>query len=326
MRAQAGIDSVAPGHVPVMLHEVLDTVKPRDGGVYVDGTFGAGGYTRALLEAADCTVYAIDRDPAAQARAAVMAKDFPGRLYPLHGCFGSVAALLAAAGIAKIDGLVLDLGVSSPQLETPERGFSFQKDGPLDMRMGDSGPSAADVVNTASEQEIADILFDYGEERAARRIARRIAAARSLRPIVTTKELAEIIHSVLPMHGGLKTDTATRSFQALRIYVNDELGELDRALEAAVQLLSPEGRLVVVSFHSLEDSRVKKFFREKSGGQPQGSRHLPPVNAGAAQPLFLLAQRQGLGPSAEEIARNPRARSARLRYGIRTNVAAKGAA
>ena len=298
-----------------MLREVLTALAPKDGGVYVDGTFGAGGYTRAILEAADCTVYAIDRDPEAFARAAAMQRDFAGRLVPLHGCFGSVAELLASAGVEKIDGLVLDLGVSSIQLATPERGFSFQHDGPLDMRMSLDGLSAKDVVNKFAEKELADIIYTYGEERASRQIAKRIIAAR---PLSTTLDLVKAVHSVLPMHGGLKTDTATRTFQALRIFVNDELGELEKALTAAEELLNEDGRLVVVSFHSLEDWRMKNFLKEKSGRSSNVSRHLPD-RADKRLPSFSLEENNGLKPQGDEIAANPRSRSARLRYGIRTS-------
>lgn len=311
-------------HIPVMLAEVVESLAPKDGGVYVDGTFGAGGYARAILEAADCTLYAIDRDPEAFARARAFAQDFPGRFHPLHGCFGDVADLLAGAGVDHIDGFVLDLGVSSIQLATASRGFSFQHDGPLDMRMSLAGESAADIVNTADESVIADIIYTYGEERAARRIARAIVEARKTAPIETTAQLAAIIHRVLPMHGGMKTDTATRSFQALRIHVNDEMGEIDRALDAACHLLRPEGRLVVVSFHSLEDWRIKTFMREKSGDTAGTSRHLPPDIRQKDAPLFRLEKRNGLPPSDQEIAENPRSRSARLRYAIRTDAAAGG--
>lgn len=309
-------DSGTGVHVPVMLEEVLQALSPKDGGIYVDGTFGAGGYSRAILESADCVVYAIDRDPEAQVRAHDMAREFQGRLFPLSGCFGSMAELLAAQHVALVDGIVLDLGVSSIQLSTPERGFSFQKPGPLDMRMDKTGPSAADVVNTASERDLADIIFTYGEERAARRIARRIVAARAQAPIATTDDLARIVHDVLPMHGGMKTDTATRTFQAIRIFVNDELGELDRALSAAERLLHPEGRLVVVSFHSLEDGRVKRFLRERSGRAAQSSRHLPPAADACA--TFRLETASGVKPTEAEVSRNPRARSAVLRCGVRT--------
>ena len=310
--------SETPVHIPVMLGEVLDALAPKDGGVYVDGTFGAGGYARAILDAANCTLHAIDRDPEAYARAVAMARDYPGRLVPHHGRFGSVAAILSSAGIAHIDGLVLDLGVSSIQLSTAARGFSFQSDGPLDMRMSASGTSAKDVVNSASEEDLADIIFTYGEERASRRIAKHIVAARREKPIETTRDLARLIHDVLPMHGGLKSDTATRTFQALRIYVNDELGELETALSAAEHLLAPQGRLVVVSFHSLEDWRVKNFLKIRSGRMPNTSRHLP-VAVKEEPASFAVDRNQGVAPSDAEVARNPRSRSARLRLGIRTD-------
>jgi 16S rRNA (cytosine1402-N4)-methyltransferase len=297
-----------------MLEEVLQSLQPRDGGIYVDGTFGAGGYTRAILGAADCTVYAIDRNPSAVARAREMAGEFQGRLVPVEGRFGSMKELLGVAGVERVDGIVLDIGVSSMQIDQAERGFSFRREGPLDMRMGLAGESAADVVNTASEKDLADIIFNYGEERAARRIAKKIVEAR---PLKTTLDLARAVHSVLPMHGGIKTDTATKTFQALRIYVNDELGELDAALAAAEQLLLPGGRLVVVSFHSLEDGRVKAFLRERSGRAPNASRHMP---QGVSRPASFLPGKK-LKPSAAEAARNPRARSACLRYAVKADQA-----
>lgn len=320
-RVRAQQAAIASGHVPVLLAEVLEHLTPRDGGVYVDATFGAGGYTRALLQAAACTVYAIDRDPAALHRAEKLQAEFPGRLIMCAGCFGDVTELLAAHGVTQIDGLVLDLGVSSPQLDEAARGFSFREDGPLDMRMSAAGPSAADLVNTASEADLADIIFTYGEERASRRIARRIVAARALAPITTTRQLAGIVHDVLPMHGGMKTDTATRTFQALRIAVNDELGELDRALDGGLSLLAPQGRFVVVSFHSLEDARVKKFFRQHSSEAAAPSRHLPQA-VSAQQPLapaLRLPVSKPVGASEQEARDNPRARSARLRVAQRTD-------
>jgi len=303
-----------------MLAEVLACLSPQDGHVYIDGTFGAGGYTRAILESADCKVYAIDRDPDAIARAKEMAAEYSGRLIPVEGCFGSMKELLHVAGVERVNGIVLDVGVSSMQIDDAARGFSFRSDGPLDMRMEQKGQSAADVVNRASEQELADIIFNYGEDRASRRIAKRIVAARAEKPIETTGELTRIIHSVLPMHGGIKTDTATRTFQALRIYVNDELGELDRALAAAEEMLLPGGRLVVVSFHSLEDGIVKKFLRDRSGRAPNVSRHMP-LPTGGVEAAFILEDAGGLKPSGEETSVNPRARSARLRWGIRTEAA-----
>jgi len=307
-----------PQHIPVMLDEVLHALRPQDGGVYVDGTFGAGGYTRAILAHADCTVYGIDRDPEAFARAKALQRDFEGRFIPLHGCFGDVADLLQDHNVGEIDGFVLDIGVSSIQLSTAARGFSFQHDGPLDMRMSLDGMSAADVVNTADEAALADIIYTYGEERAARRIAREIVAERTRSEITTTKQLADLIHRVLPMHGGMKTDTATKTFQALRIHVNDELGELERAMAAAEDILRTGGRLVVVTFHSLEDWRVKNFLREKSGYVTGTSRHLPQNPAAAPSVVFQLENKNGIAPAAVEIAQNPRARSARLRMGIRT--------
>jgi len=321
MRAEVGQEAgVSPGHTPVMLREVLTALAPKDGGVYIDGTFGTGGYTRALLASADCTVYAIDRDPEAIAHAKKLAHEFPGRLIPLHGCFGDMETLLQTADAMHIDGIVLDIGVSSPQIDSAQRGFSFRHEGPLDMRMGGTGVSAADVVNTASEDDLADILFTFGEERAARRIARRIVTARAESPLRTTSDLARTVHDILPMHGGMKTDTATRTFQALRIYINDELGELTRALNAAERLLTPGGALVVVTFHSLEDRIVKHFFRERARQSAHPSRHRPLVTADAARPLsFRSGPHDGDTAGATETQNNPRARSARLRSGIRTN-------
>ncbi len=304
-----------------MLEEVLGALRPEDNGIYVDGTFGAGGYTRAILESADCTVYAIDRDPEAYARAVSMAKDFKDKLIPLHGCFGDMKTLLSTQGVTQVDGIVLDIGVSSIQLATAERGFSFQKDGPLDMRMSKEGPSAADVVNTASEKEIAHIIFTYGEERASRQIAKRIIAAREAGPIKTTLQLADIIHSVLPQKPQLRTDTATKTFQALRIHVNDEMGELERALDAAEELLPSQGRLAVVTFHSLEDWRVKNFLKQRAGAMGNNSRHLP-ARQDVQPPTFTVVETGGRKASLRETDINPRARSARLRYGIRTEAPA----
>jgi len=233
------------GHIPVMLAEVLAALAPRDGGLYLDGTFGGGGYAQAILGAARCTLWAIDRDPDAIARGAGLAARFPGRLHLLGGNFADLLALLAAHGVTALDGVVLDLGVSSCQLDDPARGFSFRTDGPLDMRMDRAGPTAAELVNTAPERALADILFNFGEERASRRIARAIVAARAIAPIETTARLATIIRGVLPPdRSGI--DPATRSFQALRIRVNDELAAIERALEDAASLLLPGGRLEVL--------------------------------------------------------------------------------
>jgi 16S rRNA (cytosine1402-N4)-methyltransferase len=303
------------GHIPVMLPEMLRTLAPRDGGRYVDGTFGAGGYAEAILRAASCTVWAIDRDPAAIARGAALAARYPGRLHLLEGRFGDLLALLGRAGVRSLDGVVFDLGVSSLQLDDPARGFSFRAEGPLDMRMGAGGPTAADLVNTLSEQELADILFVFGEERRARRVARAIAAARARAPVSTTTQLAAIVRGAVPPdRSGI--DPATRSFQALRIRVNDELGEIERALVQAADLLAPGGRLVAVSFHSLEDRIVKRFMLAAAGQSPGASRHDPQSLAAGRRPppaRFRLLTRGALRPSPTEIAANPRARSARLR-------------
>jgi 16S rRNA (cytosine1402-N4)-methyltransferase len=301
-----------PSHTPVMLSEVLRLLGPRAGGVYLDGTFGGGGYAASILEAAPCTLWAIDRDPDAIARGASLAARFPGRLHLIEGQFGDMLGLLAGYGIAALDGVVLDLGVSSFQLDEPRRGFSFRGDGPLDMRMGRVGPTAGDLVNSLPERELADVLFGLGEERASRRIARAIVAARTEAPITTTARLASIIRGVLPPdRSGI--DPATRSFQALRIRVNDELGEIERGLEQASRLLSPGGRLIVVSFHSLEDRLVKRFMGEAAGRTPAPSRHDPRGLATRPAPRFRLLTAKPLRPGTAETAANPRSRSARLR-------------
>jgi 16S rRNA (cytosine1402-N4)-methyltransferase len=304
-------------HVPVMLEEVIAVLRPRDDAIYVDGTFGGGGYAEALLTRARCRVYGIDRDPEAIARGHEMAKRFDGRLTLIHGRFSEMDELLDARGVAKADGVALDIGVSSFQFDEAERGFSFSSDGPLDMRMDPSrGETAADLVNTLAEDDLADILHRYGEERRARSLARAIVAAR---PLQRTRELAEIAERVLG-RGPQKIHPATRTFQALRIAVNDELGELERGLEAAERVLNAEGRLAVVSFHSLEDRIVKQFLAERSGRVGRGSRHLPEAKPAHA-PSFRETGKNPQTPSAEEVRANPRARSARLRASERTAVA-----
>jgi 16S rRNA (cytosine1402-N4)-methyltransferase len=314
--APEGAAGSSPDHLPVLLDAVLAALMPVDGAVYVDGTFGAGGYSAALLAAAQCRVVGIDRDPAAVRGGAALAARHPGRLQIIEGRFGDIERLVGAVMPGPVAGVALDLGVSSMQLDGPERGFSFRLDGPLDMRMGDAGTNAADLVGDLSEDSLADLIRSLGEERFARRVARAIVAARQRGPIRRTGELAQIVRSAIPTREpGL--DPATRTFQALRIAVNDELGELDRGLAGAERVLMPGGRLAVVAFHSLEDARVKKFLRQRSGGAAAASRHAPPSPA-APPPSFRLLTRRAVRPSADEIARNPRARSARLRAAERT--------
>lgn len=305
------------GHIPVMLGEVVECLSPKDGEVYVDGTFGAGGYTRAFLEKADCKVIAIDRDPDAIIRARAFEEEFGDRFIILRGCFGDAQTLLTEAGFTQIDGFVIDIGVSSFHIDEAERGFSFRFDGPLDMRMDtERGETAADLVNDLPEKELADVIYKYGEERKSRHIARSIVEKRREARIETTAALADIVRGVVRQSPKDKSDPATRTFQALRIAVNDELGELERGLKAAEVLLADKGRLVVVSFHSLEDGIVKGFLYEKSGRVPSGSRHLPQIDTAVDQ-SFVLPFRKPLEASAEECARNSRSRSARLRCGVR---------
>lgn len=312
-------------HVPVMGLEVVQGLSPRADGDYVDGTFGAGGYSRALLEAGAGRVFGIDRDPTAIAGGAALAAAYPGRMILLEGRFSAMQDLLEQAGVDQVDGVALDLGVSSLQIDQAERGFSFMRDGPLDMRMGQDGPSAADLVNHVDEATLADWFWRYGEERHSRRVARAIVAARAEAPLTRTTQLAELVANAMPRRDP-NHHPATRTFQGLRIAVNDELGELERVLAASERLLKPGGRCAVVSFHSLEDRIVKSFFRERSGNQPRGSRHLPEqVRAQAAS--WRLLTRRPLTPSAAEVAANPRARSARLRVAERLdNQAGEGVA
>ena len=296
------------GHLPVMLHEVIEALAPRDGAHYVDGTFGGGGYSSAILEAADCRVLGIDRDPAAIARGQALVERFGGRLTLVQGEFSRMDEFTHQS-----DGVVLDLGVSSFQFDEPARGFSFREDGPLDSRMSVEGESAADVVNTVDERTLTLIISRYGEEKNARRIARAIIAAR---PVTGTAQLAAIVSEAQgPAALRHAIHPATRTFQALRIHVNDELGELERGLDAALNILKPQGRLVVVSFHSLEDRIVKQFLSSRSTAAPRASRHAP-VTA-APKPMFELLTHRPRTPSADEIESNPRARSAKLRAGLK---------
>ena len=316
-------------HQPVMLDEVVSTLAPRDGGHYIDATFGNGGYSRAILQSADCHLMAIDQDPDAIARGQNLIEDHAPRFTLAHGRFSQMRDLLdhhdPQAATDGVDGIVFDLGVCSTQLDQAERGFSFQKDGPLDMRMSQDGLDAAEVVNNTAEADLANILYTYGDERASRRIARAIVKARNETPITRTLQLAEIIHSVMPRPKPGQSDSATRSFQALRIYVNQEMAEIEQALESAQTLLKPDGLLVVVTFHSLEDRIVKKFIANRGGKVARPSRHLPELED--APVFFQMVTRKPLLPSDDEIATNPRSRSAKLRAAKRlhdTNLA-KGA-
>jgi len=309
---------VSEGHVPVLLAEVAEALNVRDDAHVIDGTFGGGGYARAILDSAKCRVLGIDRDPDAIARGRLMALHYEGRLTLALGRYSEMDCLLEESGESATDGVVLDLGISSFQIDQAERGFSFRLDGPLDMRMSLEGPSAADVVNTMDEAELARVIATLGEERFARRVARAIVAAR---PLSRTGELAEVVAKALgpaalrqPIH------PATRTFQALRLYVNDELGELTRGLEAAERVLRTHGRLVVVAFHSLEDRIVKQFLTERSSARPAGSRHLP-QQSGPHRETFRLLTSRPRTPGDAELARNPRARSAKLRVAERTAVA-----
>lgn len=293
-----------------MLDEVLSALAVQDDGDYLDGTFGGGGYSRAILDAKPRRLVGLDRDPTAVARGRKLAAACE-KFTMLEGRFGRMVEHLAEVDIDQLDGIVLDVGVSSQQIDDPSRGFSFTADGPLDMRMGADGESAADVVNEADEQTLATIIYRYGEERASRRIAKAIVEHRGLQPITRTGELASIVAKVLGRRG--KIDPATRTFQALRIYVNDELGELERALEAAELLLRPGGRLVVVAFHSLEDRIVKQFLTARSGQTARPSRHVPDEPGARMPARFRPLTKRPLTPSDTEIHANPRARSARLR-------------
>lgn len=316
-RAPSNVSS-HPVHVPVMMNEVLDFLSPKSGGIYVDGTFGVGGYARAILQACNCRLIAFDRDPEAVVRGLEMEKEYGARFKIIQKKFSTMKSALASENITAVDGIVLDVGVSSYQLDTPRRGFSFRFNGPLDMRMDFEGPTAADIVNTYKEDALAEIIFHYGEERFARKIAKKIVETRKLKKIETTFELADLVRSVVPRHAD-GIDPATRTFQALRIFVNNELEELQEGLEQAEILLKPEGRLVVVSFHSLEDRIVKTFLKKRESSRARTSRHAPQALREQGEGTFRPARKRVLKPTEEEIQRNPRARSAKLRAAIRTS-------
>ncbi|MDC9701558.1 MAG: 16S rRNA (cytosine(1402)-N(4))-methyltransferase RsmH [Alphaproteobacteria bacterium] len=305
-------------HVPVMLREAIALLSPRDGGVYLDGTFGAGGYTRSLLNSSSCCVIAIDRDPEAIEGGMALTEAFPDRLFLIKGCYSDMIDHAAVHGFGKVDGIVLDIGVSSMQLDDARRGFSFLRDGPLDMRMGCSGPGAADLVNHASEQDLATIIFILGEERRSRAIARAVVVARSKSRITGTLELADIVARAVGGGSRNRKHPATKTFQALRAYVNCELQELSKGLLAAEILLAEGGVLVLLTFHSLEDRIVKQFFALSSGKVSGGSRHKPELKT--QRPVTFMDVLRPVMPSEEEITSNPRSRSARLRTCTRTAV------
>ncbi|SHK03278.1 16S rRNA (cytosine1402-N4)-methyltransferase [Bradyrhizobium lablabi] len=311
-----------PRHVPVLGRQAIELLNPRDGGIYIDATFGAGGYSRAILDVAGTRVVGIDRDRSAILGGFDLVDRSRGKLTLVEDRFSNLAEICAAQGFAAVDGVVMDVGVSSMQLDEAERGFSFRLGGPLDMRMGNDGPTAADVIAKASETDLANIIYIFGEERHSRAVARAIVAARKEAPIATTRALADIVAKVVRSKPG-EIHPATRTFQALRIFVNAELDELHLALAAAERVLKPGGRLVVVSFHSLEDRIVKNFMAErgKAGG---GSRHLPEI--ALAPPSFAILTKRPVAPDDAEISANPRARSAKLRAAERTEAPAHAAA
>ncbi len=306
--------STSPAHIPVLLEPIMAAIAPVNG-VWLDGTFGAGGYTRALLDAGAARVLAVDRDPDVFQRAERWAAQYGERLVMIAGEFGQLDMLADQHGALPLDGVVLDIGVSSMQIDEADRGFSFAKDGPLDMRMSQTGKSAADIVNGADEKLLADILYQYGEERASRRIARRIVNDRKAGPITTTAQLTKLVESCLPRPKPGQVHPATRSFQALRIAVNDELRQLVDGLIAAENALKPGGILAVVTFHSLEDRIVKRFLAARSGAGPRGNRFAPELEMDL--PRFERLSRKAIGPSDDEMAENPRARSAKLRMARR---------
>jgi 16S rRNA (cytosine1402-N4)-methyltransferase len=317
-----GALAAARPHVPVLLAQAIEALDPRAGGLYIDATFGAGGYASALIERG-ARVIALDRDPAAIRAGEALQASSGGRLELVEARFSELDAVAMRLGAGAADGVVFDIGVSSMQLDEPERGFSLRFEAPLDMRMGRSGRSAADILREEDEETIADILFYFGEERAARRIARAIVADRKTKPFTSTLELASLIARIAPAPRGEATHPATRTFQALRIAVNDELVELVRGLCAAERLIRPGGRLAAVTFHSLEDRIVKLFFSSRSGRGRAASRRLPGEPA-EAEPTFEVPRGRPVTPSEAEARSNPRSRSAKLRFGIRTAMPARG--
>lgn len=302
-------------HIPVMLKEVMTSLDVKNGKTYLDCTFGAGGYSEAILKAADCKLYAIDRDPSVKKYADILDEKYPNRLKLIEGNFSDLKELLSKEQVDEIDGIVMDIGVSSMQIDEATRGFSFAKLGPLDMRMSQEGMSAEDFVNDYTETEIANVIYNYGGERRSRRIAAAIVKQREISKITTTNELATIVRSVVPK-GKSKIDPATKTFQAIRIWVNDELEQLKKALNGAEEILKIDGRLVVVCFHSLEDSIVKQFLREKSGKNESVSRHMPVIET-ENNATFKLIKSKAIAPSEEEIKSNVRSRSAKLRSAIK---------
>lgn len=316
------MNPAAQRHIPVLGRQAVEMLAPRDGGIYVDATFGAGGYSRAILDTAGTRVIGIDRDRTAILGGFDLVDRSDGRLTLVEDRFSNLAEICAAQGLQSVDGVVMDVGVSSMQLDEADRGFSFRLGGPLDMRMGHDGPTAADVIARASEADLANIIYIFGEERHSRGVAKAIVAARKEAPVVTTKALADVVSKVVWSKPG-EIHPATRTFQALRIFVNEELDELHLALSAAERVLKPGGRLAVVSFHSLEDRIVKNFLveRARAGG---GSRHLPEV--AQADPSFSILTKRPVTADDAEISANPRARSAKLRAAERTQAAAHAAA
>jgi len=303
-------------HKPVLINEVIANLKPQQGETYLDGTFGAGGYSTAILESAKCKIYAIDRDESAEKFAEKLSKKFPKNFTFLHGKFSESEKLLAEKNVTELDGMVFDIGVSSMQLDDKSRGFSFDSEAKLDMRMDQKNSlSAYEVVNESSEEELAKIIKEFGEEPKAKRIAKKIIEARKLQPITSCRDLADIVRSLY--FGYFKTDPATRTFQALRIFVNQELDELKLALASSITLLKKGGRLVVVSFHSLEDQIVKNFLKKEAGLDQTFSRYQPEISQENSVKNFQLITKSAISPSEEEVAANPRARSARMRVAIK---------